>query len=147
MENIACCGLYCADCPNHSGVIADLARDLRKELRNYRFDKTAEALSGISLFREFQDYDKCYQVLGAMVKMRCSRTCRNGGGNPGCKIRACTLKKTIEGCWECTDFESCEKLQYLSTNHGIAHIKNLKLINKKGIDAFKTGERYWYLNK
>ncbi|MCD4794639.1 MAG: hypothetical protein K8R54_15495 [Bacteroidales bacterium] len=51
IENIAYCGLYCADCPNRKGIIADLARDLRKELRTYRFDKTAELLSSYSFFK------------------------------------------------------------------------------------------------
>ncbi len=41
-ELIAFCGLYCGECPNHTGKIADFARDLRKELRSVRFDKTAE---------------------------------------------------------------------------------------------------------
>jgi hypothetical protein len=36
MENVAYCGLYCAECPNFTGIIADQARDLRKELRTYR---------------------------------------------------------------------------------------------------------------
>ena len=39
MENIAYYGLYCGNFPNHTGLIADLARDLRKELRHYRFEK------------------------------------------------------------------------------------------------------------
>jgi len=30
IKNIAYCGLYCVDCPNQKGVIADLARDLIK---------------------------------------------------------------------------------------------------------------------
>ena len=47
---IAYCGLYCGDCPIHKGNIADLARDLRKELREARFDKTADALSEFSFF-------------------------------------------------------------------------------------------------
>jgi hypothetical protein len=46
--DVAYCGLYCEECPNHKGIIADYARDLRKELRTYRFDKTAELLSTIS---------------------------------------------------------------------------------------------------
>jgi len=37
---IAYCGLYCDECPNHTGRIADLARDLRKELRTFSFEKT-----------------------------------------------------------------------------------------------------------
>ena len=39
---IAYCGLYCGNCFAHTGAIADLARDLRKELRQSRFDIMAE---------------------------------------------------------------------------------------------------------
>jgi len=35
---VAYCGLYCGDCFNYKGEIADLARDLRKELRKTKFD-------------------------------------------------------------------------------------------------------------
>ncbi len=143
-DGIAYCGLYCHECPNHTGIIADMARDLRKELRNYRFDKTAELLSSISFFKTFKKYPECYEVLGAMVKMRCGRTCKNGGGNPGCKIRLCAKKKGFDGCWECSDFESCTKLAYLEGNHGKAYIKNLRAIKKKGIEEFLAGKRYWY---
>ena len=132
MENIAYCGLYCAECPNHTGVIADQARDLRKTLRSFRFEKTAEYLATISFFREFKKYDDCYEVLGAMVKMRCGKTCRNGGANPGCKIRICAKKKELLGCWECDDFENCKELEFLIPVHGDAHIRNLKKIKKKG---------------
>jgi hypothetical protein len=145
MENIAYCGLYCASCPNHTGVIADLARDLRKELRHYRFDRTAELLSAYPFFKVFEKYDECYQVLGGMVKLRCGKTCRNGGANPGCKIRKCAREKGLEGCWECVEFERCEKLAFLEENHGSAHIRNLKLIAKKGPEAFKAGEKQWYV--
>ena len=43
---IAYCGLYCGDCFAHRGKIADLARDLRKELRQAKFDRIVESLSG-----------------------------------------------------------------------------------------------------
>jgi len=144
MENIAYCGLYCGDCPNHTGVIADQARDLRKELRRYRFEKTAELLSTFPFFRVYEKYNDCYQVLGAMVKMRCGKTCRNGGANPACKIRKCAQKKELEGCWECGEFENCEKLDFLNTNHGRAHILNLKKLAKQGPEAFEQGEKHWY---
>ena len=144
MENIAYCGLYCGSCPNHTGVIADLARDLRKELRHYRFEKTAEVLASFPFFKVYEKYDDCYLVLGAMVKMRCGRTCRNGGANPGCKIRKCARKKELAGCWECADFESCEKLDFLNTNHGRAHILNLRKLKKQGVEAFEKGEKLWY---
>ena len=98
-------------------------------------------------FKEYEKYDDCYRVLGAMVKMRCGKTCRNGGGNPTCKIRNCAKKKKMNGCWECNEFEKCEKLQFLNANHGVAHIKNLRILKKKGIEEFEKGEKYWYQAK
>jgi len=144
-EMIAYCGLYCGECPNHTGKIADLARDLRKELRSVRFDKTAESLSELSFFNMFKDYDTCYAVLGGMVRLRCNHGCRGGGGNPFCKIRKCCQKKGIEGCWLCDEFTTCEKLEELRANHGVAHIKNLRSIKRKGIDGFLDGKKYWYV--
>jgi len=145
--DVAYCGLYCEECPNHKGIIADYARDLRKELRTYRFDKTAELLSTISFFKIFEKYPDCYEVLGAMVKLRCNRSCKNGGGNPICKIKKCCQKKQIDGCWDCDDFEQCSKLEFLEVNHGKAHIKNLKIIKKKGIEEFINGQKHWYVKK
>jgi hypothetical protein len=141
---IAYCGLYCGDCFSYQGKIADLARDLRKELRKSRFDKTAESLSDLSFFKIFEDYPKCYEVLGTMVKLRCKNACRGGGGNPYCAIRKCSQKKKLEGCWECDEFEDCKKIDFLKTNHGDAHIKNLRKIAKKEVSEFLKGKKYWY---
>ncbi|MCD6440768.1 MAG: DUF3795 domain-containing protein [Candidatus Marinimicrobia bacterium] len=145
--DVAYCGLYCEECPNHKRIIADYARDLRKELRTYRFDKTAELLSTISFFKIFEKYPDCYEVLGAMVKLRCNRNCKNGGGNPICKIKKCCQKKQLDGCWDCSDFEQCNKLKFLEVNHGKAHIKNLKIIKKRGIEEFINGQKHWYIKK
>ena len=141
---IAYCGLYCGDCFGHQGKIADLARDLRKELRSHRFDKTAETFAEIPFFAVFKNYPQCYEVLGAMVKLRCKNTCRGGGGPPFCKMRKCCQKKGIDGCWECADFETCDKLDFLKSNHGDAHIKNLKKLKKSGVDGFLKGKKLWY---
>ena len=141
---IACCGLYCGECFAYLGTIPDLARDLRKELRKARFDRIAASLSDMSFFAAYQDYAKCYEVLGAMVKFRCKKSCRNYGGNPFCDIRKCCQKKNIEGCWQCNDFETCKKLASLKTSHGSAHIKNLKILQKAGVDRFLAGKKHWY---
>ena len=146
-NSIAYCGLYCEECSIHEGKIADLSRDLRKELRGARFDKTAESLSEISFFKTFKNYSQCYEVLGEMVKLRCKTICKDGGGPPFCKIRKCCQKKDIEGCWECDEFEVCEKLNFLRSGHGVAHLKNLRKVKKKGIDEFLKGDKYWYLKE
>ena len=137
---IAYCGLYCGDCFNYKGEIADLARDLRKKLREARFDKVSQGLS--KYFKDFNNYEQCYQVLGAMVRLRCKRTCRNGGGNPSCKARICCQKKDISGCWECDEFEICSKLDFLKPIHGDANLKNLRKLKNQGVDGFLGGTRY-----
>ena len=141
---VAYCGLYCGDCFGYEGKIADLARDLRKELRAAKFAKTAKGLGkSVSFFSGFKNYQTCYDILGMMVKLRCKKACRGGGGNPFCKIRKCCQKKEIKGCWECAEFETCRKLDFLKLTHDDGHIKNLRKINKKGIDEFIKGKRYW----
>ena len=142
-ELVAYCGLYCGDCFTYKGKIADLARDLRKELRQAKFDRQAESMSTVSFFKAFKDYRQCYEVLGAMVRFRCKNACRGGGGPPFCKMRKCCQKKEIEGCWQCDEFETCQNLDFLNPVHGDAHLKNLRKLNKQGINAFIEGKRYW----
>ena len=139
-ELIAYCGLYCGDCINYKGEIADLARDLRKKLREGKFDRVSQELSGF--FKEFKNYEQCYAVLGGMVRLRCKKACKGGGGPPFCKIRSCCQKKNIQGCWECEEFETCEKLDFLKPIHGDAHLKNLRKLKKQGIDKFLEWKKY-----
>ena len=144
---IAYCGLYCGDCHGYTGIIPNLARDLIKKLNDLitaRYDLFANFISKSGFGKDFENYDECYKVLGAMVKFRCRKGCRNGGGNPFCKIRNCTKKKEFEGCWECEDFETCKELEFLDNVHGAAHIKNLKNIKKKGKKEFIKGKTLWY---
>ena len=143
IDLVAYCGLYCGDCFSHKGKIADLARDLRKELRQAKFDRTAEFMSTISFFENLKDYRQCYEVLGTMVRFRCKNACRGGGGPPFCKMRKCCQQKGIDGCWQCDEFETCEKLDFLKQSHGDAHLKNLRKLKKQGISAFVQGKRYW----
>ena len=135
---IAYCGLCCEDCFGYQGRIADMARDLRKELRKAKFARVAEGIP----FPEFKHYKECYEVLGALVRLRCKKACR-GGGNPFCRIRKCCQKKGIQGCWQCAEFESCPELDFLKINHADAHLKNLRLLKKAGTDSFLEGKRCW----
>jgi hypothetical protein len=142
-HQIAYCGLYCGDCHGFKGTIPNLARDLRKELRAANYKTFADALAREEFGRVLRDYDKCYAVLGAMARFRCKKGCRNGGGPPFCKIRACAIKKALKGCWECEEFEACQKLSFLKAVHADGHIKNLRILKKKGPKAFLAGKRYW----
>ena len=140
---VAYCGLYCGDCYRYKGKLADMARDLRKELRAEKFDITAGKMAENAFFKAFKNYPQCYEVLGEIVKLRCKRSCRGGGGPPVCKMRVCCEKKGIEGCWQCDEFETCKKLDFLKPYHEDAHVKNLKLLRKSGVDNFIKNKRYW----
>jgi hypothetical protein len=120
---------------------------LRKELREAHYDKFAYFISTYNFGKDFEKYDECYKVLGAMVKFRCKRGCRAGGGSPFCKIRKCAQKKGLDGCWECDIFETCKELEFLENVHGDAHIKNLKTLKKKGKKEFVEGKTLWYNKK
>ncbi|MBE0433096.1 DUF3795 domain-containing protein [candidate division WOR-3 bacterium] len=93
---IAYCGLYCGDCFMYKGKIADLARNLRKELRASKFSRFASMIS--KYFKPYKNYGTTYEVLGMMLRLRCKRTCHDGGGPPQCKVRNCCTKKKIPGC-------------------------------------------------
>jgi hypothetical protein len=91
-QQIAYCGIYCGSCLNNTGEIADLARDLRKKLRENRFEQIAPALA--VAFKPFANYPQCYETLGAMVKLRCKRGCRDNGGHLSARLEI-VLASTI----------------------------------------------------
>lgn len=146
-ELLAYCGLYCGDCHGYKGKIPDLARDLRKELRAAHYDRFAASFSQSPFGKPLAHYMECYDALGLMMKFRCKKGCRKGGGPPFCKIRICCQEKGIAGCWECDEFESCKKPEFLVPVHGDAHIKNLRAVKKKGVKGFLSGKRYWETKK
>jgi len=142
-DGIAHCGLYCEECFGHMGRIADLARDLRAELRKARLDRIAESLSAEPYFQVFSDWPASYEVLGALVKLRSRRMCKDGGGPPYFKIRRCSQGKGLAGCWEYDEFETCDNLRTLVAAHGDAHTRNLKKLRRSGIEGFISAPKHW----
>lgn len=138
---LAYCGLYCGDCIMRKGEVADLARDLRKKLRQVKFGRM---VPGLSVFlRPLANYDTCYETLGAMVRLRCRRACSRGGGNPGCRPRQCVQRKGLRGCWQCPDFETCKKLDFIKAVHQHGLLGNLRRLRRGGTEAFIRGKRDW----
>lgn len=70
---VSYCGLYCGDCYNYTGSIADMTRDLRKELKKNKFTEIAKVMP----FKEFNNYQECYECLSAMEYLRCEG-CKDG---------------------------------------------------------------------
>jgi hypothetical protein len=66
---IAYCGLYCGDCVNYKGEVADLARDLRKKLRQEKFNRVSKGLYAVVEFVE-TEADLRFAISGNVAKKR-----------------------------------------------------------------------------
>ena len=137
---VTICGLHCEDCYAYTGLIAQLAGELRALLQQHNFAAVSQAVP----FDGLQHYAQADAFLEALTCMRCEKTCRGGGGNPACEIRECCREKEVAGFWECNEMEECELLKVLEPVHRDANIKNLRAIKKQGINKWVTAKkRYW----
>ena len=142
-ELVSYCGVFCPDCPLYAGKVSDLARDLRKELRRVQYDKFAKYISKFPAGKELKQFKEFYAILGTLMKFRCQKGCRLGGGTDNCQIRQCNQNQDFQGCWQCTKYEFCSKLDILKSLHGDKHRKNLEIISKKGIDELLKKDERW----
>jgi hypothetical protein len=117
LEMIAYCGLDCAGCFAYTKTVSEAAKSLRRELHSV---KLKDFWQEVPFLGEYEPFKKS---LDGLAKFRCSKTCREGGGNPWCKIRKCAQKNNVAGCWQCDGFETCDKMNP-------RYVANLKKIKK-----------------
>jgi hypothetical protein len=136
IDLLAYCGLYCGSCPAYTRSIANLAGSLQKELRRSKCDKAAPALAKIPAFSAFKHYPKFCELLDFLMKLRCKKSCRTGGGSAQCRIRKCAKKKGYDGCWQCVDFSVCRNLKMLEQFGETNYLTNLRKIKRQGPAVF-----------
>jgi hypothetical protein len=142
------CGLYCGACGIHLGRIKQVVENLRKVISAYGFDKFAPELAKWE--PAFQHYTEFENVLNGFVKMfgECPR-CIKGGGDPNCAVRECSKQKAYTTCAECTEMETCEKIQ----RYGPRALEGLQKIKAIGVDRWakemqkKVDAGYCYLDE
>ncbi len=117
IDMIGYCGLNCAECFSYKKTVSEAAKSLRREMRSAGLK---EVWKEIPFLDEYESFKKS---LDGLAKLRCTKGCRDGSGNPWCKFRKCAQKNNIDGCWQCPDFETCDKL-------AARHIDNIKKIKK-----------------
>ncbi|NQV19386.1 MAG: DUF3795 domain-containing protein [Armatimonadetes bacterium] len=142
---LAYCGLYCGDCAGYSGEIADRAKDLENVIEKYKFELTAKSMFS----KELKDYDEFLRKLKFISGLKCSEICREREiGSTNCEIRKCCIGKGFYACYECEDFEICEKFKALEELHKDSCAKNLKAIKEIGLKNWITnGKRLWFGSK
>ncbi|MCJ7670119.1 MAG: DUF3795 domain-containing protein [Dehalococcoidia bacterium] len=139
IELIGYCGLYCGDCIRYCSRASDLARELLCELHNTEFGKYAaiksSSVNQLDAVKKFEHYGECCEVLEAIVALQCNSPCRIGGGCAtfSCDVIVCCRKKSFDGCWQCAEFEKCQKFESLRAIHGDSPRQNLRTIRKFGL--------------
>jgi len=133
-ELTAYCGLYCGDCIRYRCRAADLSESLLDEIeKNHWLQYTAVKKSDVEAFDQFEALPK---LLKALAELKCNTPCRAGGDGCGqpCAISACVKGKDLDGCWQCPDFETCDKLEFLVPLHGDSVRNNLRAIQQHGLE-------------
>lgn len=88
------CGLYCENCAVKVKV-EPAAKTLYKEMSKLGFE-------GIMSF--FPDGEKFGKFLKNMSVDGVCTSCKEGSGNPACKIRLCAKEKNVEMCALCKSY-------------------------------------------
>ncbi len=91
------CGLYCENCPVKVKV-ESAAKVLYEEMQKLGFE-------GIMSF--FPDGEKFWAFLKGMSVDGICVSCKEGSGNPACKVRICAKEKRVEMCAFCENYP-CE---------------------------------------
>jgi len=135
-ELTAYCGLYCGDCLRYQNRYSEMARDLKQELVRANFPPYAEAKREAS--KDLPDFPACLETLDQLAALQCEQGCRVGGGCAAfpCEIYRCCREKEFEGCWQCAEFEDCDKFEFLRPYHGDAPKANLRKIRALGLDSW-----------
>jgi hypothetical protein len=135
----AYCGLYCGDCIRFNCRASGMSALLLDELERIHF--TEYSIVKRNQAKELENYDSMIAALKVISEIKCKVPCRLGGDgcNGSCQIILCVRDKTIEGCWECSEFETCNKLDFLKPFHGDTPLINLRKIKEFGIGSW---ERY-----
>ena len=129
----AFCGLYCGDCIRYKCRASDLANELLNESGKLHLAEYANVKRFHT--REFEHFESFIALLKAISQINCDIPCRLGGDGCGgtCEIIQCVKSKSLEGCWECHDFEACDQFDFLKPFHGDTPIHNLRKIKVHGI--------------
>jgi hypothetical protein len=143
-ELTAYCGLYCGDCLRFQSKATQLARDLMTELRAIQFDKYAAVKS--ATVKVLKHYNECLEVLDAVIKLGCDTPCKAGGEGcvQPCQVKNCVESKHMDGCWECSEFERCDKFEFLRPVHGDTTRGNLRKIKEYGLNKWAEHREEFY---
>jgi len=138
---VAYCGLYCGDCAGYTKDLAKAAKQLKSQIEKYKFHLTVEAMFS----EQFNNYEEFVKNLEFMTQLECPTVCTQRDTTQ-CKIWHCCREKNYSGCYDCDEFDTCEKIRNaLGELFFDACIENLRQIKAMGVrEWIEKGRRYWF---
>ena len=121
---ICYCGLYCENCAVKA-KIDPAARVLYDEMKRAGFEEIIHLIPGGDGFWPF---------LKSMVETGTCTSCRDGGGNPGCKVRICAKDKGVVICAQCESYP-CELFAEFFKGYPVLERDNA-LLRDKGMSEW-----------
>lgn len=119
-----CCGLYCENCAVKVKV-EPASEVLYEEMQKLGFEE---------IIQFFPDGEKFWSFLKAMSTGGICVSCREGSGNPACKIRLCAKEKNVEMCAFCESYP-CE--HFTEFFEGYSFLKNHNsVLREKGWESW-----------
>jgi len=162
------CGLTCCDCLFYKSQIYEIAGKLKELIKASQLDTFLNLIienkgwNGIAkhlgqdgseigqYFESFKKMPDFLNVLDGIIKLQCKTTCQESGGcslggiTHECEALKCIRSKRYDGCWDCAEVGSCDKLTFLKRNYGETIEGNLRIIKDEGIEAVKSrGNKYY----
>jgi hypothetical protein len=123
-EYICYCGLYCENCAVKVKV-EPAAKVLHEEMKKAGFEDIMQFLP---------DGDKFWSFLKGMAIEGVCVSCKEGSGNPGCKVRICAKEKGVEICALCESYP-CELFTRYFESYPILQHDN-SVLREKGWEAW-----------
>ena len=123
-EYICYCGLYCENCAVKAKV-EPASKILYDEMKKAGFE---------DIIHFIPDGDKFWQFLKGMAVDGACISCKEGSGNPGCKVRMCAKEKNIEICALCDNYP-CEYFTKFFEGYPILKHDN-SVLREEGMEAW-----------
>lgn len=126
LQNVTYCGLYCRLCSTKFRV-PETAAILRDTLSSDGWQDFGEKImpdfkTFWSVLKRFSDFDKTCP------------SCREGCGDPGCKIRMCAEERKIDICPDCEEYP-CEHIQAVAQRYPNLISDGMRM-KKIGVDVW-----------
>ena len=118
------CGLYCENCAVKVKV-EPAAKVLYEEMKKAGFEDIIHMIPGSDGFWSF---------LKSMAEQGVCISCKEGSGNPGCKVRLCAKEKNVEMCALCESYP-CAYFAAFFEGYPILKHDNA-LLREKGMDVW-----------